>query len=84
MMIESYLKTQPAQEVLFYNQVSIMLDWRTIQYFTQFCHSICFFYTSQELERSMDLHTSSVYTIKLKYKLVVSTTRNKNVYQKVL
>ena len=70
--------------MLFSNQVSIMPDWRTIQYFTQFCHSLCFYYTSQELERSMDLHTSFVYTIKLKNKLAVSTTRNKNVYQKVL
>ena len=30
----------------------------------------------------MDLHTSSVYTIKLKYELAVSTTRNKNVYKR--
>ena len=32
----------------------------------------------------MDLHTSSVYTMKLKYKLAISTTRNKNVYKKKL
>ena len=62
----------------------IMLSWRAIQYFTLFCHSLCFYYTSQELERSMDLHTSSVDTIKLNYMLAVSTTRNKNVCQKVL
>ena len=30
----------------------------------------------------MDLHTSSVYAIKLKYKLAISTTKIKNVYQK--
>ena len=32
----------------------------------------------------MDLRASSIDTIKLNYKLAVSTTRNKNVCQKVL
>ena len=61
-----------------------MLASGVIQYFTQICYSICFDYTSQELERSMDLSISFVDTIKLSYKLLVSTARNKNVCQKIL
>ena len=80
MMIEAYLKTQPAQEVLFYNQVSMLLGWRTIQYFIQFCYSMCFDYTSQILERSIDLHTFAINTINLNYKLALSIERDKKLW----
>ena len=51
---------------------------------TQICSSICFDYTRHELERAMDLHTSFVDTIKLNYKLAISTARDKNICQKIL
>ena len=70
--------------MLFYNQAGMLLGWGIIQYFTQIGYSICFDYTFQELETSMDLHTSSIDPTKLNYKLAISTARDKNVCQKIL
>ena len=84
MMIEAYLKIQtcsgsvvlqPSEHNAWLEDYSLLCAILSDYMLLLYC---------QELERSMDLHTCSVDTMKLKYKLVVSTTRNKNVCQKVL
>ena len=58
----------------------IILDSTSYSYICTFN----FYFESQVLERSMGLHTCAIITIRLDYKLAISTAREKKVCQKVL
>ena len=78
----NFRKSKVTKEELFCIKVSTLLALGTIQYFGQFYRNIWCYHSIQILERSMDINTCAVNTMKRKHKLAIRTTMYKIVYQK--